>query len=183
MASFRSRMKRRSREPSGEIPRAVKSFHAASMYRRRLASAFGAGSVATTSRPRARYRAAQLAPMTPVPTIATFRIDLVFGMMTPLQFCLCDCSRSCDRCRLFYTTEVWWTFLEECRKRFLALGRAQSHRVLLIFRFCGSLQMLTSGLPHQSLAGLQRFARLFRQLSSSLSSRCEELLVRYDSRD
>src|SRR6266566_4951578 len=55
-----------------------KSFHAASMYRRRFASAFGAGSVATTLRPRARYRAAQLAPMTPVPTIATFRISWPF---------------------------------------------------------------------------------------------------------
>src|SRR5271169_1769295 len=48
------------------------------MYFRRFASAFGAGSVATTLRPRARYRAAQLAPITPVPTIATFLISRLF---------------------------------------------------------------------------------------------------------
>jgi hypothetical protein len=41
---------------------------------RKLASAFGAGSVAMTSKPLARYCAAQLAPIKPVPTIATFRI-------------------------------------------------------------------------------------------------------------
>jgi hypothetical protein len=40
------------------------------MYLRKLPSAFGAGSVAMTSNPRARYSAAQLAPMTPVPTMA-----------------------------------------------------------------------------------------------------------------
>jgi len=40
--------------------------------------AFGAGSVAMTFSPRARYKAAQLAPMTPVPTIAMFLI--CFGM-------------------------------------------------------------------------------------------------------
>jgi hypothetical protein len=39
----------------------VRSFQASSMYLRKLASAFGAGSVATTSKPRARYWAAQLA--------------------------------------------------------------------------------------------------------------------------
>jgi hypothetical protein len=33
----------------------------------------------TTFNPRARYRAAQLAPITPVPTIATFRISLLFA--------------------------------------------------------------------------------------------------------
>jgi hypothetical protein len=36
----------------------------------KLASAFGAGSVATTSNPRAKYWTAQLVPMTPAPTIA-----------------------------------------------------------------------------------------------------------------
>jgi hypothetical protein len=41
---------------------------------RALSSAFGAGSVAITSRPCARNSAAQLAPMTPVPTIAIRRM-------------------------------------------------------------------------------------------------------------
>ena len=41
---------------------------------RSLASASGPGSQATTSRPRARQRAAQPAPITPVPTTATLRL-------------------------------------------------------------------------------------------------------------
>ena len=49
----------------------VRAGQALSTYLRKLASAFGAGSVATTSKPRARYWAVQLAPMTPVPTMAT----------------------------------------------------------------------------------------------------------------
>src|SRR5713101_9438429 len=56
------------------------------MYRRRFASAFGAGSVATTLRPRARYRAAQLAPITPVPTIAMFRISRFFAILILQKF-------------------------------------------------------------------------------------------------
>src|SRR5258707_2086773 len=60
----------RSRLAPGERPISVKAGHASSTYLRRFASAFGAGSVAITSNPRARYCAAQLAPMTPVPTIA-----------------------------------------------------------------------------------------------------------------
>src|SRR5215470_5142240 len=68
------------------MPITVRSFHAASMYLRRFASAFGAGSVAMTLRPRARYSAAQLAPMTPVPTIATFRISLFFAISFSLDF-------------------------------------------------------------------------------------------------
>src|ERR1700739_578760 len=56
------------------------------MYRRRFASAFGAGSVATTLRPRARYKAAQLAPITPVPTIATFRISWLFAISPSKKF-------------------------------------------------------------------------------------------------
>ena len=76
-----------------------RSFQAASINRRRFASAFGAGSVAMTLKPRARYKAAQLAPITPVPTIAMFRICLFFAMRS-LQSCfkpislpvfLCDC--------------------------------------------------------------------------------------------
>ena len=70
-AFFMSEVKlRRSRVAPGERPMASSSPHASSTYLRRLASAFGAGSVATTSNPRARYWAAQLAPMTPVPTMA-----------------------------------------------------------------------------------------------------------------
>src|SRR5437879_3820390 len=41
----------------------VSAGHASATYLRRFVSAFGAGSVATTSNPRARYWAAQLAPM------------------------------------------------------------------------------------------------------------------------
>src|SRR6202451_1480858 len=76
-ACFKFRVNSRwSRDALGDSPRTVRSFQAASMYWRRLASAFGAGSVATTLNPRARYRAAQLAPMTPVPTIAIRRTGL-----------------------------------------------------------------------------------------------------------
>src|SRR5262245_61178976 len=55
----------------------VSNGQASSTYLRRFASAFGAGSVATTSKPRARYCAAQLAPITPVPTIAIRRTGLL----------------------------------------------------------------------------------------------------------
>src|SRR5258705_11448524 len=58
----------------------VSAGHASSTYFRRLASAFGAGSVATTSNPRARYWAAQLAPMTPVPTMAIRRMGLSYDI-------------------------------------------------------------------------------------------------------
>src|SRR5258705_4077268 len=61
---------RRSRDAPDERPISVSAGHASSTYLRRLASASGAGSVAITSKPRARYCAAQLAPITPVPTIA-----------------------------------------------------------------------------------------------------------------
>src|SRR5438445_12696633 len=59
----------------------VRSFHASSIYLRRLASAFGPGSVVMTSNPRARYSAAQLAPMTPAPTIAMRRIGLLYDIL------------------------------------------------------------------------------------------------------
>src|SRR6266513_3956082 len=70
----------------------VRSFHASSIYLRRLASAFGPGSVAMTSNPRARYSAAQLAPMTPVPTIAIRRISLLYDILLFLcvDFCVSD---------------------------------------------------------------------------------------------
>ena len=60
----------RSRDAPGDKPIFSRAGHASLTYWRRLASALGAGSVAITSNPRARYCAAQLAPMTPVPTIA-----------------------------------------------------------------------------------------------------------------
>src|SRR5260221_10970703 len=49
---------RRSRDALGERPMAMSCGHASSTYLRKLASAFGAGSVATKSNPRARYWAA-----------------------------------------------------------------------------------------------------------------------------
>src|SRR4029453_11889810 len=49
---------------------------AVSTKRRRLGCAFGAGSVAKTSNPRARKSVAQLAPIAPVPTTAIRRIGL-----------------------------------------------------------------------------------------------------------
>src|SRR5207253_9195741 len=52
------------------------------MYFRRFCSAFGAGSVATTSKTLARNSAAQLAPMTPVPTIAIRRTGLFNAMLS-----------------------------------------------------------------------------------------------------
>src|ERR1700741_2460000 len=70
----------------------VRSFQASSTYLRKLASAFGAGSVAMTSNPRARYSAAQLAPITPVPTTAMRRIGLLYDMSVFLcvDFCVSD---------------------------------------------------------------------------------------------
>src|SRR5580658_10432485 len=64
------------REPVFAMPFAVSAGHAASMNLRIFCSAFGAGSVATTSKPWARNSAAQLAPITPVPTIAIFLTGL-----------------------------------------------------------------------------------------------------------
>src|SRR5438094_9396135 len=68
----------------------VRSFHASSMYLRRFASAFGPGSVVMTSNPRARYSAAQLAPMTPAPTIAMRRIGFLYDILIYLcvDFCV-----------------------------------------------------------------------------------------------
>src|SRR5258705_4392046 len=81
-ASFESFVKvKRSRDAPLERPMFVRSFQASSMYLRRLASAFGPGSVAMTSNPRARYSAAQLAPMTPVPTMAMRCIGLLYDIV------------------------------------------------------------------------------------------------------
>src|SRR6266487_773760 len=83
---------KRSRDAPEDWPMFVRSGHASSTYLRKLASAFGAGSVATTSNPRARYWAAQLAPMTPVPTMAMRRIGLLYDMIVFLRvdFCVSD---------------------------------------------------------------------------------------------
>src|SRR4026208_1119541 len=67
----------------------VRSVQASSMYLRKLASPFGAGSVAMTSNPRARYSAAQLAPMTPVPTMTMRRIGLLYDILVFLCVDVC----------------------------------------------------------------------------------------------
>src|SRR5262249_29563498 len=81
-ASFMSFVKaKRSRDAPLARPMLVRSFQASSIYLRRLASALGAGSVTMTSNPRARYSAAQLAPMTPAPTMAILRIGLLYDIV------------------------------------------------------------------------------------------------------
>src|SRR5438128_12332915 len=90
-ASFMSVVKvKRSRDAPLESPIFVRSFQASSTYLRRLASAFGPGSVTMTSNPRARYSAAQLAPMTPAPTMAMRRIGLLYDIVFFLcvDFCV-----------------------------------------------------------------------------------------------
>src|SRR6266481_1680017 len=90
-ASFMSVAKlKRSRDAPEERPMLVRSAQASSTYLCKLASAFGPGSVATTSKPRARYSAAQLAPMTPVPTIAILRIGLLYDIVL-LSVVRCFC--------------------------------------------------------------------------------------------
>src|SRR6266853_3058586 len=86
---------RRSRDAPLERPMFVRSFQASSTYLRKLASAFGPGSVAMTSNPRARYSAAQLAPMTPVPTMAMRRIGLLYDILVFLcvDFCVSDSGK------------------------------------------------------------------------------------------
>src|SRR5256885_14863006 len=83
---------KRSRDAPLASPMFVRSFQASSTYLRKLASALGAGSVAMTSNPRARYSAAQLAPMTPVPTMAMRRIGLLYDILIFLcvDFCVSD---------------------------------------------------------------------------------------------
>src|SRR5215467_2519430 len=81
--------RRRSRDAPGVRPITVSCSQASSMYLRKFASAFGAGSVATTSKPRARYCAAQLAPMTPVPTIVIRRMGLLNDIIiSPLKIAI-----------------------------------------------------------------------------------------------
>src|SRR5580704_17513987 len=66
-------------------PFLVRAGHAASMNLCKFCSAFAAGSVATTSKPCARNSAAQLAPITPVPTIAIFCTGLFKAIVLLLQ--------------------------------------------------------------------------------------------------
>src|SRR5580704_6801882 len=66
----------------GPRPNLLSAGHAASTKRFRAVSASGATSVATTSRPFARKRAVQLAPMTPVPMTATRRMGLAVDMVS-----------------------------------------------------------------------------------------------------
>src|SRR6202047_3311706 len=97
-ASFRLEANvRRARVASGVSPIAVSAGHAASTYSRNLASALGAGSLATTSNPLARYCAAQLAPMRPVPTIAMRRTGLFEDMIGFSFRGECDCR--VQKCR------------------------------------------------------------------------------------
>src|ERR1700682_2885261 len=62
------------------------------MSTKRLSEAFASGaiSVATTSRPLARKSAVQLAPMTPVPIMATRRM----GLVSVMSFLRCVCQIS-----------------------------------------------------------------------------------------
>src|SRR6476661_4239616 len=64
----------------GDRPNRLSAGHAVSTNFLSEASAFGAMSVATTSSPLARNSAVQLAPITPVPTMAMRRMGLVSGM-------------------------------------------------------------------------------------------------------
>jgi hypothetical protein len=62
--------RRRSVDAPGDRPICCIAGHCASTVLRSASSAPGAGSLATTSMPRARKAVAQLAPMTPAPMIA-----------------------------------------------------------------------------------------------------------------
>src|SRR5258708_29799230 len=90
---------KRSRDAPEDRPMFVRSGQASSTYLRKLASAFGAGSLATTSNPRARYWAAQLAPMTPVPTMAMRRIGFLNDILiTPVWLLVkAVCRRGCGQ--------------------------------------------------------------------------------------
>ena len=61
-------------EAPGARPIASIAGHCRAMVARNAASASGAGSLAVTSRPRARKQVAQLAPITPVPMMAARRM-------------------------------------------------------------------------------------------------------------
>src|ERR1700730_17175555 len=100
----------RSRDAPRERPMEVSASQASSTYFRRLASAFGPGSVATTSNPRARYCAAQLAPMTPVPTTAIRLTGLLFDTLLLLlryfrERNAGEISLSKEQCQLFGPVE------------------------------------------------------------------------------
>src|SRR6478735_4361192 len=73
----------------GDRPNRLSAGHAASTNFLSEASAFGAMSVATTSSPLARNSEVQLAPITPVPTMAMRRMGLV-SVMSFLRCVLVD---------------------------------------------------------------------------------------------
>src|SRR5262249_6129123 len=87
------------REAPGERPNRCSAGQAVSTNFFSAASAFGAGSVATTCSPLARNSALQLAPITPVPMMAMRRIGLVLVMtLSPspvrvLDFCVGDAGK------------------------------------------------------------------------------------------
>ena len=109
---------KRSRDAPLERPMLVRSFQASSTYLRKLASAFGAGSVATTSKPRARYWAAQLAPITPVPTMAMRCIGLLYDMISPLLVVYVNVSIKLQRLSVFCVSDAGEISLRD-EQRFL----------------------------------------------------------------
>src|SRR6516225_10525802 len=81
-AAARSVVKDRRPHDDGDgAPRRCSAGVARCTYSRSRSSAPGATSVAVTSRPWARKRAVQLAPITPVPITATRLIELFMGML------------------------------------------------------------------------------------------------------
>src|SRR5882757_5429333 len=100
-------------DAAGARPNLFRAGHAASTNRFRAASAFGATSVATTSRPFARKRAVQLAPMTPVPMMATRRMGLVVMVNSPWMRCsdfgvgdACEVALSVAEVALVFSIEI-----------------------------------------------------------------------------
>src|SRR5882672_2330490 len=112
------------------------------------------------------------------------------GMLTSIHcpfFQLCaelfDITRSESpgRHRFTFPVKVWLASLEERRNRFLRIGRAESHGVFLVLQFRSLLKMSTDGLPHKSLAGLDRAGGFLRQLLRRLRCRCQQFFVRHDT--
>src|ERR1700684_4331234 len=80
----------------GARPNLFRAGHAASTNRFRADSALGEISIAPPARRLARYSAAQLAQMTPVPMIVTRRmglvVDIVSSPFDQVQICLPNCA-------------------------------------------------------------------------------------------
>src|ERR1700722_2792159 len=101
---------RLSRDAFGESPMIVRSFQAASMYWCKFVSALGAGSVAVTLKPRAKYKDAQLAPITPVPTIAMLRISLFFAISFSLSSANVLIKYSSLETPICLRPPLWWRY-------------------------------------------------------------------------